>query len=174
MDASSSRTTLSRRQAIVFGGMFALFGVFPLLIAAGVVTPQGPSDTPRWVVGAIGLMFVLAGVAIVLGYAIAPGIDPDGQLSPDTPFSIQVAQYLVGLAIVALMTLVFAWVGFGPGERHFSTTISLPAGSARGASSSRSGRIAFGGVSLLMFAMLVALGVSGARRLRRIRAGSDG
>jgi hypothetical protein len=41
-------------------------GGFALFVAAGVVPMQTANDTPMWVVGLIGVMFVIAGIMIFL------------------------------------------------------------------------------------------------------------
>jgi len=116
---------LSRGGAVAIGIVFIAAGVMPILIGAGVVHPDG-NTTPPWVAFAVGLLFVSAGLAIIVDYAIAGGVGPDGDLVPGTPFAIRVANLVFGLAIVGLMTAVFGWVAFGSGPRAFSTTIVLP------------------------------------------------
>jgi hypothetical protein len=69
--------------------------------------------------------------------------------------------------IVGLMFAVFAWVAFGPGERHFSSSVSIPGLSTSAHSSASSGRIAFGiGAGFIGLFFVVAT-VSGAKRLWR-------
>src|SRR5581483_8197814 len=122
---------------------------------------------PLWVAFAAGLMFVCAGLAIIVDYAIAGGVGPDGDLVAGTPFAIRVANVVFGLAIVGLMTAVFGWVAFGAGPREFSTTIELPFWFSHGRSSELPGRIAFGIGTVLMALMFVACGIVGVRRLLR-------
>jgi len=114
-------------------------GYFPT-----VVTSAGAGA--YWTLGVVaaGGVFILAGFAIINGYAVAGGSQADGNLSADAPFIARVTQYLLGLAIVGLLFAVFAWISFGSGERHFSSSISIPGLSTSGQSSERSGRIAFG------------------------------
>jgi hypothetical protein len=168
----TSVNQLSPRAAIVTGIVFMLCGLFPVLVGLGVFhTPPTPG-TPRWVVIAAGGMFILAGAAIINGYAVAGGAQANGDLSESAPFAARVLQYVLGTSIVGLMFAVFAWVAFGPGERHFSSSVSIPGLSASGRSSDRSGRIAFGIASAFMGLFFVLGAVSGARRLLRSRAGS--
>src|SRR5690349_1556094 len=119
---------LSPRGAALMGSVFILFGVFPILIGAGVITPSTPGEPPPpgWVPAAAGLMFVLAGLAVILDYGIAGGVGSDGDLLPGTPLAIRGANLLLGLGIVGLMAAVFGWVAVGSGPRTFSTTIALP------------------------------------------------
>jgi hypothetical protein len=155
---------LSRGGAVAMGIVFIAAGVMPILIGLGVVHPDG-NTTPVWVAFAAGLLFVCAGLAIVVDYAIAGGVGPDGDLVAGTPFAIRVANFVLGLAIIGLMTAVFGWVAFGSGPRQFSTTIVLPFWYSHGESSELSGRIAFGLATILMVMMFVACGIIGVRRL---------
>jgi hypothetical protein len=88
-------------------------------------------------------------------------------MPPGTSWSIRLVQYLLGLAIVSLMTAVFTWVAFGPGTRHFSTTVSLPFWSSTKASGETFGRAAFGFGAALLWLFLIGVGISGARQLVR-------
>jgi hypothetical protein len=164
---SPSNGNLTPRGAVGFGILFMLCGTYPVLAGLGVLPGQLSPDVPRWVVVAAGSMFILAGLAIINGYAVAGGLQADGNLPDNAPPIVRVAQYVLGLAIVALMFAVFAWVAFGPGERHFSSSMSIPGLSTSGHSSGRSGRIAFGFATVLIGLFLVFGAVSGAKRLRR-------
>jgi hypothetical protein len=164
---SQSNGNLSPRGAIAFGVLFMLCGTFPVLAGLGVFHAHAAPDVPRWLIIATGSMFILAGLAIVNEYAIAGGVQPDGNLPDSAPLFVRITQYVLGLAIVALMFAVFAWVSFGPGERQFSSTISVPGLSTSGHSSKHSGRIAFGIGTVLMGVFLVTAAVSGAKRLWR-------
>ena len=164
---------LSPRGAIVVGIIFMICGVFPVLVGLGVVhAPPAPGVQP-WVVIAAGSMFILAGVAIINGYAVAGGAQANGDLPDSAPFAARVLQYALGVSIVGLMFAVFAWVAFGPGERHFSSSMSIPGLSVSGHSSDRSGRIAFGIASGFIGLFFVLYAVSGAKRLLDARASGD-
>jgi len=157
---------LSRGGAVAMGIVFIAAGAVPILIGLGVVHPD-VGTTPLWVAFAVGLMFVCAGLAIIVDYAIAGGVGPDGDLLAGTPFAIRVANFVFGLAIIGLMTAVFGWVAFGSGPRAFSTTVVLPFWYSNGQSSELSGRIAFGIGTILMALMFVACGIVGVRQLQR-------
>ena len=163
---------LSPRGAILMGIVFVLAGLPPMLIGMGVITPSGgDAGSPPWVVICAGLMFVVAGLTIVLDFAVAGGVGPDGDLRAGTPFAIRVANFLCGMTIVGLMTSVFGWVAFGSGPRRFSTTMSLPFLAQSWASGETSGRVAFGIATVLMALMFVACTVVGVERLWRARRG---
>lgn len=90
------------------------FGIFPILIAFGVVTAGDAHTTaPTWVVVCAGLSFVAGGLTIIVNYGVA-GAGADGRLRPDTPIAIRAVSVLTSLAIVGLLTAVSAWVVFGP------------------------------------------------------------
>jgi len=156
---------LSRGGAFIFGLLFIACGVMPILMTVGVMRSTVTRGTPPWVGLCAGLLFVFAGVAIVVDYGIADGVGPDGDLKPGTPFSIRLANYVLGLMIMGLMIAVFGWIAFGPGPRAFSSSLTLPFLSKRWASSDLSGRIAFGAGTILMVLMFIACGIVGFRRL---------
>ncbi len=163
MDSSNQ---LSHGGAWLMGALFVACGVMPLLVAVGVI-PRGSDDAPPWVIAAAGAVFICGGLAIVVDYGLADGMGPDGDLKEGTPLAVRVANFVLGLAIIGLMTAVAGWIGFGPGHREFTSTLTLPFLPMRWRSGELTGRIAFGGASVLMALMFVACGVSGVRRLRR-------
>ena len=149
-----------------------LFGTYPVLLGLGVFHGQPAPEVQPWVVIATGSMFILAGLAIINGYALSGGVQTDCNLPDSAPLIVRVTQYVLGLAIVGLMFAGLAWISFGPGERHFSSSISVPGVSTSGHGSARSGRTAFGIVNVFMGLFLVLAAGSGAkRRWRRMRGG---
>jgi hypothetical protein len=158
---------VTRRGALTVGLFFVAAGVVPVLGGLGLIDLKPTEGTPGWMGVCAGLAFVLAGAAVINGYAIGGGVGPDGNLLPGTPFGVLLAQHLLGLGIMGLMTTMAGWIAFGPGERHFSTTIALPFIATRSASGELSGRIGFGVATALLAAMTVGLGWAGAQRLRR-------
>ena len=174
--SGSKPNQLTPRGAIIMGVLCIAAGLFPLLVAVGILHGRLAPGVPSWVGVAAGSMFILAGLAIINGYAVGGGAQPNGDLSSGAPFVVRVVQYLLGVAIVGLMFAVFAWVSFGPGERHFSSSMSIPGFSSTGRSSERSGRIAFGIATVLMGLFFAFATLSGAKRLwlyRRRKPGTD-
>jgi hypothetical protein len=162
------------RGAIVLGIIAMLCGVYPVLVGLGVVHVRPTPGAQPWVAVAAGSMFILAGLAIINGYAVAGASRVDGSLPDSAPFFVRVTQYVLGVGIVGLMFAVCAWIAFGSGERHFSSSISLPFWSSSGRSSERSGRIAFGTAAGFMGLFLVLSIVNGAQSLwRASRRGSQ-
>ena len=165
MPASSQ---LSPRGAAIVGLVCLAAGVIPILGGLGVISIRPTEGTPGWVAVAAGAMFVLAGAAVIVGYAVGHA-GPDGDLPPGTPFWILLTQYLLGFGIVGALTAVTGWIAFGPGKRQFSTTLELPFLPMRWASGEFGGRAIFGVAAVLMSVFLVALTVVGIRRLRHAR-----
>jgi hypothetical protein len=132
----TSQTQLSPLWAVVLGLIFAAFGIVMILGGVGVLhlPPVEDGPTPPWVLGCVGLAFVFVGAAVIVGFAVTGGSGPDGELPAGTPFSVRLIQYFLGLGTVASLTAVFTWIAFGPGERHFSTTVVTPFTAHRGAS----------------------------------------
>ena len=54
------------RSDIALGSIAIACGGFALLVASGVLPIQTAYDTPMWVIGLVGVMFVTAGVMIFL------------------------------------------------------------------------------------------------------------
>ena len=160
----SKRTQLGPKAAVVLGLFAALMGFLVIGMALHIIPTDTPGDTPRWIGAAAGLAFVLAGAAVIVGYAVAGGAAPDGDLPAGTPFGVRLTQYLLGLSIVGLMTAIGAWVTFGPGRREFSIT-GLPVLGPR--AGEIMGRVAFGLGTVLSAVFFVLLAVVSARRLRR-------
>jgi hypothetical protein len=165
--SGSNANRLPPRSAIVVGILFMLCGAFPVLAGLGLLHGRPAPGVQPWVIVAAGSVFILAGLAVINGYALAGGSHADGDLSADAPFIARVTQYVLYLAIVGLLFAVFAWISFGPGERHFSSSMSIPGWSTSGPSSERSGRIAFGIATGLMGLFFVLSAVGGAKSLWR-------
>jgi hypothetical protein len=172
--SGSSPSQLTPRGAIAMGILFIVAGIFPVLIALGILRGHLAPGVPSWVGVAAGCMFILAGLAIINGYAVGGGAQPNGDLLASAPLPVKVVQYLLGVAIIGLMFAMFAWVSFGPGERHFSSSMSIPGFSSSGHSSERSGRLAFGIATVVIGLFFAFATVSGAKRLRRDSRGEQG
>jgi hypothetical protein len=159
---------LSRRGALLVGSLCVAAGCPPILIATGVMTGNLSPGVPSWVGVAAGLVFVFGGAAVIVGHAVAAGVGPDGDLPPGTPIAVRATQYFLGFCIVGLLLAVSAWVAFGPGERHFSTTVSSFAGTTRSSQASeRTGRIVFGMGAIAIGIFWVAATIISVRRLLR-------
>src|SRR5438046_91633 len=113
----ASQTQLSPRGAVAVGLICAALGVVIILGGLGVLPLRPAPDVAGspWVLVCAGLAFVLAGGAVIVGFAVAGGSGPDGDLPPGTPFSVRLTQYFLGLGTLGSMTAVVTWIAFGPG-----------------------------------------------------------
>jgi len=147
---------LSPRATAWVGTLCALMGLVILLVALRIIpTDESSFHAPHWVVGAAGLMFFLAGIAILTG---PPAGAPEASRTTWRSF-------LLGLGMVGTLAAVFNWVAFGPGPRSFGGGISIPFVSVSGPQSEWSGRVAFGAIAVLMDAFAVWVIVRGLRDL---------
>jgi hypothetical protein len=64
-----------------------------LLLALGTFGDTHLTDgTPPWVGIVAGLAFVLGGLAMIVGYGVAGGVAPDGDLPPGTPTVVRLVR----------------------------------------------------------------------------------
>jgi hypothetical protein len=142
-------------------------GVVPIAIGLGAIDAPVTKDTPGWVVAAAGLMLVCAGLATIVGYAMAGGSAPDGDLPPGTPLSLRVLQSSLGFLIAGLLFAIFFWIAFGEGERRFSAVIFTPFGVDRPEASEWQGRAVFGVASAMAALIWIVGTILSARGLKR-------
>ena len=102
--------------AIWFGMVFLLAGA--AVMWQSIVVGMADESTPGWIGIAFGLMFFNAGLSIILMDSI---FNPFREMKW---FSYLHA--LVLLSIFLIFPLLFNWVAFGPGEREFGMSISIP------------------------------------------------
>ncbi|MGQ0749343.1 MAG: hypothetical protein ACT4PS_02295 [Betaproteobacteria bacterium] len=126
------------------GLMAAAMGAF-IIVMAGFDPDESRFHAPRWVVGAAGATFVLAGAA---------AIKSKGTSGPHTDNS---PGYLLILALLlTCFGAVASWVSFGPGERKFEGTLSVADGILPFELSEMLGRILFSPAALLLDFMALA------------------
>lgn len=159
------QSQLSARGAALMGVVFIACALLPVLAGLGVLPTRraASTDTPGWIAVSIGLAFFFAGV-VLLSDAVAGGTGPDGQLRDDAPPWIKRFQSVMGLAIAVTLATIMSWVAFGPGERHFSMSISLPFIAAGRAGSDTLGRWVFGFGAMLTWIVIVGTLFSAARK----------
>lgn len=149
------------------GGAFLLAGTMIFLIALNwIAVDPARIHAPRWVLGLIGGMFALSGLAI-LYFGIANGLGRGpGSAGERDPEAFSVIGWLLGLVIVGGMAVVAGWIAFGPGERAFSGSIGVGGVSVGGSGGSETvGRWFFGIGAVLTGAFGVWGLVYGLRRL---------
>lgn len=159
----AERTQLSPGGAVVVGLFFGVVGTLVLLIALGTLGDKHVSDgTPPWVGVAAGVMFLLGGLSVIVGYGVAGGMGTDGDLPPGTPLAVRVVQSALGLGAAAMLASIASWVAFGSGARRFSVVGPL----LSDAVNETLGRTLFGIGAIAMWAFTAAMLVVNVRRLR--------
>ena len=134
------RQPLSRPVALVGSLLCFICGAAVFAVAIGALPAQpGTLQAPRWVAGCAGLIF-MAGAFIPLNAACG---------LPDW------LNQLIGLTVSLGLAVVFNWVAFFPGERHFSSTFSVPGVSISTGGGQLAGRIMFGLAALLADAIVL-------------------
>ncbi len=133
---------------MAFGGLFFLVGAFIVMISADVIHVDPSSfNAPRWVVGGAGAVFMLAGTMTALQGAFGP--------KPEESLLYLWLILIIGTIFMLVFSSLFLWVGFGPGEREFSSSASLgPIATSGGVST---GRFVFGGSGILMIFFTLAV-----------------
>jgi hypothetical protein len=159
-----SKSQLSPRMAILVALLFIVIGLAATPLTAELFAPgwHPAADAPPLLVQySFGLIFVLAGFAIIIGYGVGR-VDANGNLPADAPLWLYVTQQLLVLGIVGTMGALFSWISIGSGPRAF--TMSTPIGTSP-VGNSVIGRIAFGFGAVLFWIFFVAVAVIAARRL---------
>jgi len=157
--------SLSPRAAVALGLVIIGAGLFLVLFAVGLVPGAEASlEAPRWVAACAGLMFALCGGAVIMGYAVAGGVGPDGDLPAGTPRRIRLTQYVLGLGIISSLAAIATWIAFGPGPRAFTVTLLFV---GRGPGDETVGRAVFGAGAVLMWVFWVVFLAVSVQRLRR-------
>jgi hypothetical protein len=158
------RNQLSPGAAIVIGVFFGAMGTFVMLLALGTFGPARLSDgTPPWVGVVGGLLFLLGGLAVIVGHGIAGGMGPDGDLRAGTPFFVRLVQYALGVVIIGMLASIASWVAFGSGSRHFNGRGPFISGAVNEAL----GRTLFGIGAVLTWVFMAVMLVVSIKRLRR-------
>ncbi len=145
-----------------FGSLFFLVGAFIVMLAADII-PSDPSsfNAPRWVVGGAGMVFMLAGAMAALQGAFGP--------NPEESKLYLWIILMIGTAFMLIFSSIFLWVGFGPGEREFSSSTSIGIGTAvttTNSSNDTTGRLVFGGGGLISLLMTFAMAHSNWKKIR--------
>jgi hypothetical protein len=153
-------TELSPRGAILLGLLFTAGGVAPILGALEIIPYRLTKGTPVWVGIAAGVLFILFGASFINGYVFGGGKNFDAEAPP----LVRAIQSVLGFAILAAFASIAGWIGFGPGEREFSSSVSLPFWSSEGRGNVSLGRAAFGLAAILCAAFAIAVAFAGFRK----------
>jgi hypothetical protein len=154
---------LSPIGTLALGVACSLVGTFLVLLALGRFgAAPWAEGTPPWIGALAGVVFLLGGMALIVGYVIE-GAAPGADLRPGTPFGVRLTQYLLGLGITTSLAIIASWVAFGPGPRYFRT-----GGTIGGLVADETfGRAVFGLGAVLVWLFVALVSVTGLRRLGR-------
>jgi hypothetical protein len=121
----------------------------------------GKLHGPIWIVLCVGLVFFLAGVAVLIqGLGRA---NDQGELPAGAPPWMRALQYMLVGVIFAAFATIASWIAFGPGERAFSGSLGLLGGQI----SAVIGRALFGLSAIALWLCTLGLAVAGARKIMR-------
>lgn len=152
----------TRNEMILIGALAAAAGLYFMLVGAGLLpVPGGPGKlhAPLWVVACAGLIFLLAGGAVLMqgsGQANARGELPAG-----APLWLRIAQRLMVVGIFACFAMIGSWIAvFGEARQFSGSSFGLGHGIDVAIA-----RVAFGTGALICWIGTIALLVSSARKL---------
>ena len=143
-------TTLPAGARIAIGLVLASVGAVVAVFGAGALAH--PSPDLRIVALPAGLAFVFAGALMLL------------------PARLAALQLPFAALMVTALAVVFDWVAFGPGERAFTGSVSVPGAAVHGAIGQLAGRIFFGLFALLFDIAAVGLWIQYVRHFFRAKA----
>ena len=137
--------------AMAIGGyiLLAAFGVLPH-------PARHPDDAPDWVGALVGFVFFGGASAACISVLYGAADRPDGQLPADAPPLARLLAATLGAAVALGLAALFIWVGFGPGERHFTGSGAFLGPYV--------GRAMFGGFGILTGIVIGWMAIRGIRR----------
>ena len=144
-------------------------GIFIGLSSLGIIPSRGAASEQTLGL-AVGSAFVLGGLAVIFRMAGAAISNSSGSGVQRTRAKwVERIQFLLFLGIMASLAVTQSWIAFGPGERHFRSSIPfLPSWA-----SEPMGRIAFGLGAALCWAVFLALVAIGLSRFRNRDSSGD-
>lgn len=136
MDNGAPVTTtdqLSPRGRLGVAAVCIATGAAIAALAAGIIpADESKFHAPHWVVGACGLVFMLAGSMILM------------------PAGMRRAQGLIGAVLLSLFAAIPGWIAFGAGERVFGGGLSFGGITSATHPNEMTGRIVFGAAAILV------------------------
>ena len=158
----------SRKTVIATVALTWALGCIPPWLAASGLLPHGPASSdqaPVWLAWIFGLVFFLAGLAVIVKTLAGGDLDAGGGLPLTAPRAVRAAYDVIVTAIVVSLATLFSWVAFGAGARHFSVYAEGGVNSVSlDGSGEMSGRVAFGLAAILGWVIVCSVMVSIARR----------
>jgi hypothetical protein len=145
----------SNDRSTLFVGLIAILtSLFVVLVSVDVIHADPESfHAPRWVLTLTGLTFGCTGLLLLSRSLFSPA----EQRAP----IVMWIQYLLTTGMMTAFSSVFLWVGFGPGEREFSSSGSFLFFTVSGVGDELIGRILFGGAGLLVAVFTLYAAVRG-------------
>ncbi len=151
-----SEKPLSRRSVLITGSLSVGMGLFVIAISLNLIPVEDQSfNAPRWVGGVAGLIFVLGGVLVIIHQR-------EQQRTLTGPrIASEVAQFLVAGLLITLFALIGNWIAFGPGDRQFSSAVSVPFITIFQSANEITGRVCFGMFAILLDGLALWVWASG-------------
>ena len=139
-------------------------GGWMLLASLGVFGQpmRHTDDAPDWMGALIGFLFFGGASAAMINVVYGAADQTSGQLPSGAPALARILSGALGVAVALGLAIVFVWIGFGPGERHFTGSGAFLGPLV--------GRAMFGLFGLLTFVVVFWVEV---RRLKRSPAAKD-
>jgi hypothetical protein len=155
----NNNSTQTNPRMLLFMGLFAtVMGLFVILVSVDIIHADPESiHAPRWVLTLAGMMFTFIGLHLFSTTMLSPG-------EQKTPV-IQWVQYFLVLGMLTAFATVFLWVGFGGGEREFSSSGSIGFLTISGKGNDIIGRIMFGGGGVFAALITAYYAYTGARKI---------
>jgi hypothetical protein len=149
------------KQQLLIGLAATVTGLAIVAVAARIIPASEQSfHAPHWVVGIAGLAFVFVG-ALFLTPLLVAGFAPADEYTVAQKKAVKLIQQSLGCLLLTSLAAVPLWIGFGPGERIFSYSMSFFGLTNRGAGSETMGRVLFGvaGISIGLWAVFTWAGL---------------
>lgn len=138
MSNKEYKNKTNEKPPIWLGIIVMVAGVLPIVLGA-----KPTAGTPYWIVYLACSVFILGGLCIVglgLGYAWVSKI--------------------IGPLIFVIFAVIATWIGFAPGERHCSSSISF----SFFTKTESSGCQVFGYMGVLLWIIIIAIGLGAVKK----------
>ncbi len=158
MSQTKNFSPRSRGPSYTVGILFMLIGAMIVATAFGILYIN-PSEiqAPRWVLAVFGFSFMVAGVWSIFQKTVGAR-GQDDRLKSWINFSF-------GLLILAAISVICLWAGFGAGEHLFVQEVGIGINPATRPVDPTTGRIFLGGFGVLMSLVTLYYAVSQPRKL---------
>lgn len=169
-------TPATPNQQLFIGLAVATVGILIVAVAAGIIpAPEKSFHAPHWVVGLAGMLFVLAGAIFLTPLFVGGFVSPD-RYTPRQKRAIKLVQQILGCLLLTSFAAVPLWIGFGPGDREFSSSISSSGLTSHAPGNATIGRMIFGAAGILVgiWAVLTWIGLLRAVMAMFKRSDDDG